>query len=46
MKSFDSFRFMSNSLSSLLNKIFKAFRNNKCKDCKYCRENIRVEDNQ
>ena len=35
---------MSNSLSSLFDNLVEGLHSNKCTDCKYCLENIKIED--
>ena len=45
LKFIDSFRFTSNSLSSLANDLSDGLYNNKCKDCKSCLDYISSKDN-
>ena len=42
----NSFRFMSTSLSSLVNNLSDEFHNDKCAECKSCLDYIPVKDNQ
>ena len=42
----DCFRFMSRSLSSLVDNLSEGRHNNKCKDCKSCHKCISLKDNQ
>ena len=46
LKFIDSFRFMSTSLSSLVNNISDGLYNDKCTDCKSCLEYVSAKDNQ
>ena len=44
IKFIDSFRFMSSSLSSLLDNISEGLHNYKCTDCNFCLDYISIED--
>ena len=44
IKFIDSFRFMSSSLSSLVDSLFKGPRNDKCTDCKSYLESISTKN--
>ena len=44
IKFIDSLRFMSSSLSRFADNLAKELHNNKCNDCKFCLEYIKVED--
>ena len=46
MKFIDSFRFMSSSLSSLVDNSSEGVHNGKCRKCKSCLEYISIEDNK
>ena len=46
LKFIDSFRFMSSSLTSLVDNLTEGLHNNKCKDCKPCFEYIPTKDSQ
>ena len=46
LKFIDSFRFMSTSLSSLVNNLSNGLYNDKCTYCKSCLDYISVKDNQ
>ena len=46
LKFIDSFKFMSTSLSSLLNNLSDGLYNDKCKDCKSCLDYILARDNR
>ena len=46
IKFIDSFRFMSTSLSNLVDNLSEGLHNNKCKDCKSCLEYIKVKNGQ
>ena len=44
IKFIDSFRFMSSSLSNLIDNLVEGLHNNKCIDLKSCLEYIKIED--
>ena len=46
LKFIDSFRFMSTSLSNLIDNLSEKVHSDKCTDCKSCLDYILVEDNQ
>ena len=46
IKFIDSFRFMSSSLSSLLDNLSEALRSDKCTDCKSCLDYMTTKDEQ
>ena len=46
LKFIDSFRFMSNSLSSLVDNLSYGLHSNKCTDCKSCFDYMKVEEPQ
>ena len=45
LKFIDSFRFMSNSLSNLVDNLSKRVHSDKCTDCKSCLDYMSVKDN-
>ena len=46
MKFIDNYRFMSNSLSSLVDNLSDGIYNDKCKDCKSCLDYMVIKDDQ
>ena len=46
LKSIDSFRFMSTSLSSLIDNLSDGLHSNKCTNCKSSLDYMKIEDNQ
>ena len=44
IKFIDSYRFMSSSLSKLVDNLSKAIHNNKCLDCKFCLDYIKIKN--
>ena len=46
LKFIDSFRFMSTSLSSLVDNLSDRLQSNKCKNCESCLYYMKAEDNQ
>ena len=46
IKFIDSYRFMSSSLSKLVDNLSEGIHNNKCLDCNYCLDYIRITKNE
>ena len=46
LKFFDSLRFMSSSLSSLVDNLSEGLHSDKCSDCKSCRDYMKTKDDQ
>ena len=44
IKFIDSYRFMSSSLSKLVDNLSKGIHNNKCLDCKWCLDYIKIKN--